>query len=278
MNCQECESLFDEMIDRRVEEPTRQRMELHLSRCVICRDKLADRKRIHTLMFRALNGDNVRLHLPNGFADRLVAECRSQPKRSFFPALPRWALIAASLAIVAGFVFATAVTSGVFGGTEAETNTLVDAISPAPDVLDVPEVSVVPGGLGMDTLPSTISQLPTTIYQLPSTNYQLQTNQGEATMTKKKAAVAALASAMAAAPLTAANGDGYQYILSGDPVAAETAVSSSASSTTTPLTSGTLADGHVLASELEARYRTMGESAIMALRSDKFNAMIIIYK
>ena len=285
MNCQECESLFDEMIDRRVEEPTRQRMELHLSRCVICRDKLADRKRIHTLIFRALNGDNVRLHLPNGFADRLVAECRIQPKRPFFPALPRWALIAASLAIIAGFVFAAAVVGGAGTGSEGGTGTtetagttgITETASPttSDSVLSaIPEVTVVPvvpDVLGMST------QLSTN-YQLPSTNYQLQTTQGETTMTKKKAAVAALASAMAAAPLTAARGDGYQYIISGDPVAAETADSSSASSATSSLTSGTLADGYVLASELEARYRTTGESALTALRSDKFNATIIIFK
>ena len=267
MNCQECESLFDEMIDRRVEEPTRQRMELHLSRCVICRDKLADRKRIHTLMFRALNGDNVRLHLPNGFADRLVAECRSQPKRSFFPALPRWALIAASLAIIAGFVFAAATVGRAV--LNASNDTIDDVPVPSSDnTLSSTD----------SQLPSTISQLPTTIYQLPSTNYQLQTNEGETTMTKKKAAVAALASAMAAAPLIAARGDGYQYILSGDPVAAETADSSSASSATSSLTSGTLADGHVLASELEARYRTAGESAATSLRSDEFKGTFIIFK
>ena len=97
-------------------------------------------------------------------------------------------------------------------------------------------------------------------------------------MTKIKAAAAALASAMAAAPLTAARGDGYQYILSGDPMAAETANSSSASSATASLTSGTLAGGHVLASELEARSRTAGESAVTALRSDKFSATIILFK
>lgn len=271
MNCQECEGLFDEMIDRRVKEPMRQRMELHLSRCGTCRGKLEHRKKSHALMFRTLNGADVRLHLPKDFADRLVAECRSQPKRPFFLALPRWTLIAASLLIVAGFVFAAAVTSGVLGGTETETDALVDAISSVPEVLDVPEVSVVPDGLGMNTLPSTICQL-------PSTNFQLQTNPGETTMTKKKAAAAALVSAMAAAPLTAARGDGYQYILSGDPVAAETADSSSASSATSLLTSGTLADGHVLASELEARYRTAGESAVTALRSDKFNGTFIIFK
>ena len=217
-------------------------------------------------MFRALNGTDVRLHLPNGFADRLVAECRIEPKLSFFPALPRWALIAASLAIIAGFVFATAVVGRV--------------------VLNAPDdtLSTTPLPITNYQLPSTNYQLstnyhlPSTNYQLPSTNYQLQTTQGETTMTKKKAAVAALASAMAAAPLTAARGDGYQYIISGDPVAAETADSSSASSATSSLTSGTLADGYVLASELEARYRTTGESALTALRSDKFNATIIIFK
>ena len=274
MNCQECESLFDEMVDRRVEEPTRQRMELHLSRCVICRDKLADRKRIHTLIFRALNGDNVRLHLPNGFADRLVAECRSQPKRSFFPALPRWALIAASLAIVAGFVFAAAAVGRAV--LNAPNETIDDVPVPSTDYTLSSTDYQLPSTISQ--LPSTISQLPTTIYQLPSTNYQLQINEGETTMTKKKAAAAALASAMAAAPLTAARGDGYQYIISGDPVAAETADSSSASSATSSLTSGTLADGYVLASELEARSRTTGESALTALRSDKFNATIIIFK
>lgn len=266
MNCQECESLFDEMIDRRVKEPMRQRMELHLSRCGTCRSRLEHRKKSHTLMFRALNAAEVRLHLPNGFADRLVAECRIQPKRSFFPALPRWALIAASLAIIAGFVFAAAVVGGAFGGTEAanaktpkasRTDDMVSASasdSSASDILDV---------VGVLDVPAT----PT-----------LQTSQGETPMTKKKAAAAALASAMAAAPLTAARGDGYQYIISGDPVAAETADSSSASSATSSLTSGTLADEHVLASELEARYRTAGESAVTALRSDKFNATIIIFK
>ena len=274
MNCQECESLFDEMIDRRVEKTSRQRMELHLSRCAICRDKLEHRKRIHTLMFRSLNGADVRLHLSKGFADRLVAECRSQPKRSFFPTLPRWALIAASLAIVAGFVFAAATIGRVV--LNAPNDTIDDVPVPSTDYTLSSTDYQLPSTISQ--LPSTISQLPTTIYQLPSTNYQLQINEGETTMTKKKAAVAALASAMAAAPLTAARGDGYQYIISGDPVAAETADSSSASSATSSLTSGTLADGYVLASELEARSRTTGESALTALRSDKFNATIIIFK
>ena len=97
-------------------------------------------------------------------------------------------------------------------------------------------------------------------------------------MTGKQAATAALAATMSAAPLAAANGDGYQYILSGDPVAAETAGSSSAASAPSSLTSGTLANGFVLASDLEARARTRGESPLSALRSDKFVATVIIIK
>ena len=267
MNCQECESLFDEMIDRRVKEPKRQRMELHLSRCGTCRDRLEHRKRSHTLMFRALNGADMRLHLPNGFADRLVAECRSQTKRSFFPAVPRWALIAASLAIIAGFVFAAAVVgdagteseggAGTAGTTEtAETAETAPTSTSDSALPEVSAVSAVPG--------------------LPTSNYQLQTNQGETPMTKKKAAAAALMSAMATAPLTAANGDAF--IISGDPEAAATAGGASASSATSSLTSGTLADGYVLVSELDARSRTAGESALTALRSDKFSATLIIFK
>ena len=94
-------------------------------------------------------------------------------------------------------------------------------------------------------------------------------------MNRTKAAVAALTAAVSAAPLAAASGDEAQFILSGDPVAAETAGSTSASSAATGLTSGTLADGFVYGSELEARYRTTGESPARSLRSDEFMGMTI---
>ena len=97
-------------------------------------------------------------------------------------------------------------------------------------------------------------------------------------MTRKKAAAAALSAAMAVGPLAAANGDEYQFIISGDPVAAATEGSSSASSGTGPLTGGPLADGTVFASELEARYRTTGESQARRLRSDKFKSIFISFK
>ena len=95
-------------------------------------------------------------------------------------------------------------------------------------------------------------------------------------MTRKKAAAAALSAAMAVGPLAAASGDEYQFIISGDPIAASTEGSSSASSGTGPLTGGPLADGTVFASELEARYRTTGESGTGKLRSDLAGTIILI--
>ena len=92
-------------------------------------------------------------------------------------------------------------------------------------------------------------------------------------MTRKKVAAAALTAAMAAAPLAAANGDGYQFVISGELVAV-TEGYSSFSSETTSLTSGILAKGVVHESNLEARYRTMNESATCSLRSDKAGIII----
>ena len=117
-------------------------------------------------------------------------------------------------------------------------------------------------------------QLQTTNYQLSTTNSQLptSTHQGE-TMTRKQAAVAALTATLTAAPLAAANGDEYQFIVSGEVVAATTGCSSD-SSATTALTSGSLADGFVYGDELEARYRTMDESNTCSLRSDRAGCII----
>ena len=97
-------------------------------------------------------------------------------------------------------------------------------------------------------------------------------------MTMRRPAMAALSAALAAAPLAAANGDEYQFIISGDPVAAETAGISASSSETVPLTVGTLSGGFVHESEFEARSRTVDESSTNALRSDKFKGIIISVK
>ena len=77
-----------------------------------------------------------------------------------------------------------------------------------------------------------------------------------------KAAVSAAAMCIAAA-LLPLHADTYQFIISGDPVAAATADSHSVASAAT---------------SLETRYRTWDESDGIALRSDKYRGLLIIVK
>ena len=71
--------------------------------------------------------------------------------------------------------------------------------------------------------------------------------------------------------------DGYQFIISGDPVAAETADSRESASIGTALVTRTGTSPTAVAS-LEARYRTIDESAGIALRSDEARGMAIIVR
>ena len=69
--------------------------------------------------------------------------------------------------------------------------------------------------------------------------------------------------------------DTYQFIISGDPVAAETVRSHAAVSSSTSLVTGVRTAPTVSAS-LEARYRTWDESNGTAIRSDKAGIIIIL--
>ena len=90
--------------------------------------------------------------------------------------------------------------------------------------------------------------------------------------TLKKAAALMGATALAAA--TPVRADGYQFIVSGYPAANP---SQSAVSSGTSLAVGALAATSASA-DLEARARTCDDSDGTALRSDKYTAMIIIFK
>ena len=164
--------------------------------------------------------------------------------------------LAVSAAVVVGNVKLRMENEELSGESAAGTTAATD-VAPEDQFQSVPDVPVV-------------SEVPYSTY--PSTQ------QGETTMTRKKAAAAALSAAMAVGPLAAAHGDEYQFIISGDPVAAATEGSSSASSGTCTLTGGPLADGTVFASSLEGRYRTMDDSPARKLRSDKFKTLMISFK
>lgn len=81
---------------------------------------------------------------------------------------------------------------------------------------------------------------------------------------KTMAAVAALTGAFAVASFAAGDDDEYQFIISGDPIAAATVDSSSA--------------GAVFEGALEARYSTCDESAANSLRSDDLTGLTIIFR
>ena len=111
----------------------------------------------------------------------------------------------------------------------------------------------------------------TTNCQLPTTNSQQGASPVQVTTLKK---AAALMGATALAAATTASADGYQFIVSGYPAANP---SHSDVSPGTSLGVGVLGDVSVSAA-LEARARTCDDSAGTALRSDKYTAMIIIFK
>ncbi len=90
--------------------------------------------------------------------------------------------------------------------------------------------------------------------------------------TIKKAAVLMGATALAAA--TPVRADGYQFIVSGYPAANP---SHSDVSSGTSLAVGLLGDVSA-STDLEARARTCDDSDGIALRSDKYTAMIILFK
>ena len=155
-------------------------------------------------------------------------------------------LLAASAAVVVGTL------AGDAGGTNETTvpyatTATIDTLPEAQSVPVVPEVSS-------------------------------STPQGETTMSKIKAAATALAAVFTAAPLAAENDGDYQFIISGDPVAAATEGSSSASSAAGALAGGPLADGTVFAASLEGRYRTRDDSPARKLRSDKFRSTIMAFR
>ena len=273
MNCREYRELIDDALDTSLNGTLGHRVKLHLEHCTVCRDYYEHRQKEHVALFTAMNAAYGDVHLPSGFADNVIEmiALEGARRKPFFARVPRWALIAASLVAMAGFVFAAAVVVDEMRGAAA---TNQDDISVNQD-----GGAVNPDADGGEMVGRVVLNAPDSpdAYQLPTTNYQLEPNQGETTMTRRKAAAAALTAAMAAAPLAAANGDEYQFIVSGDPVAAETVGSSSASSDEITLETGALRVAGS-ADDLEARSRASRTSVAIALNATKFRTFIMTFR
>ena len=204
----------------------------------------------HALM-EALNESVPRADFATDLAGRLVARTRRRTR--FWKLLLALGLFSAATAAV---VTATALSTGTTDVSSVENTGTTD-------------VSSVETGGGSSPSPST------TNYQLPTTNSTTNSPQGapqvQSTTLKKAAALMGATALAAATPVRA---DGYQFIVSGYPAANP---SHSDVSSGTPLAVGALASTSASA-DLEARARTTYDSDGIALRSDKYTAMIIIFK
>ena len=91
-----------------------------------------------------------------------------------------------------------------------------------------------------------------------------------------KGLIIMMGAAVMIAPLML-SADDYQFIISGDPVAAATVNSSESATPGTALVTSSRTTPMVAVS-LEARYRTIEETGGIALRTDKYKGFTIILK
>ena len=197
----------------------------------------------HALM-EALNESVPPADISTDLADRLVVSTRRRT-RLWKLLLALGLFSAATAAVVTAKVLSTGTTD-------------VASVDPLPaGTTDVASVEVAPS--------SPAEKLETTDYQ-PTGDTPVQN-----TILKK---AAALTGALALAAATPVRADGYQYIVSGYPAANP---NHSDVSGGTSLDVGTVADVSV-AGALEARARTSDDSASGPLRSDAYQAMVIIIK
>ena len=210
MNCQEYRDMIEDALDISLHGELETRVRRHLEHCEGCRAYFVRRRSEHVLLFTSVNAAYSHLRPPpDGFADRIVreVEARRNARRSWRRlALPRWALIAASLALMAGFVFAativvdavTAKDGNIEGIEEMQEKEGTEGSGALAASADVPYVSDVASVFSTDNQQST-------------TDNQQSTLKGGETMNKRKTATVALSAALAAAPLTAAVADGGGY-------------------------------------------------------------------
>ena len=285
MNCREYRELIDDALDTSLKGEPEQRVKRHLDHCTVCQAYYERRRQEHIALFTVLNAAYADAHLPEGFADRVVSEMAAERlarRRTFFARAPRWVLIAASLVVMVGFVFAATVVVDTVIAKDGDGEVLVGSVDPnVPDSLTLNDALVasetggtrsvasseVPETPSVSYVPSTDNQQQTTDNQQPSINNQQSTLKREKAMTKRKAAAAALTAAMAATPLAAANGDEYQFIDPPTYPAANYSYATSSSAIT--LNAGAVPVAGV-SGDLEARSRSNSSSTAIMLNALPF--------
>ena len=272
MNCQECRASFERALDVALKGGEQRKVSLHLSRCRDCRSYFEKRRRSHADAYRAINAALADEHLPEGFTERFhafLAQENAMPQKhwKYLGMFRKIAAVLAAMLLFAGLSYAAAVAVDILGGDEANQKIVEDeALKAADSQTLVPAPVAIPA---MDEIVSNESLSGGAAIALSESHNQPT---GEDAMTKTKAAAAALSVAMAAAPLAAADGEAYQYIIS-TPYPEANVYHSSASEPTT-LDSGALRVAGV-AKELEARSRSGTSSVAIALNALEFKTFII---
>jgi predicted anti-sigma-YlaC factor YlaD len=268
----EAQALVEDALDEALTGNRRRALDLHLSRCDACRAFFAAEKEEHRRWFGAMNDPAVCRRLPEGFAEEFLAslahgKAAPQKRWAFVGMFRRIAAVLAAMLLFAGLSYAAAVAVDILGGDEANQKIAEDEASKVADSqTSVSEPVAIPA---MDEIVSDESLSGGAAIAL-SEPYNQPT--GGNAMTKRKAAAAALSVAMAAAPLAAADGEAYQYIIS-TPYP-EANVYHSSASVPTMLDSGALRVAGV-AKELEARSRSGTSSVAIALNALEFKTFII---
>ena len=272
MNCMDAQALVEDALDESLAGGRKRALDLHLSRCDACQAFFAAEKDEHRRWFRAMNDPAACRRLPEGFAEEFLAslahgKAAPQKRWAFVGMFRRIAAVLAAMLFFAGLSYAAAVVVDILGGDEANQKIAEDeALKVADSQTLVPAPVAIPA---MDEIVSNESLSDGAAIAL-SEPYNQPT--GEDAMTKTKAAAAALSVAMAAAPLAAADGEAYQYIIS-TPYPEANAHHSLASSPTT-VNSGALRVAGI-AKEIEARYRSSASSFAVALNALEFKTFII---
>ena len=184
MNCMEAQALVEDALDASLAGGRKRALDLHLSRCDSCRAFFEREREEHRRWFQAMN-EGLR-RLPAGFWDE-IASRHAVPQRrwAFFTAFRRVAAALTAMLLFAGLSYA-AVTVGerMAGGSKA-----------APDG-EEPALGSSSGSVAVRMAPE----------DSQASSSQSESVQGEATMTLRNAASAALAATLtAAAPVLAYN-------------------------------------------------------------------------
>lgn len=268
MNCMETRALVEDALDETLSGNQKRVLDLHLSRCDGCRAYFAAERNEHRRWFQAMNEPEARRRLPDGFAEefiaRIVADSVGPQKRwTFVRAFRRIAAVLVAILMFAGLSYAAVVAVDELGWGDAE-----EAVSE----MRFPESSVVSeGGLSSDAAISDGDGSPAA----SSLSISPEQQTGGSNMIKPKVAAVALSAAMSVAPLSAADGDSYRYIIS-TPYP-EANVYHSAVSAPSSIDAGAYRVAGV-AKELEARFRSCSRSVVIALNAMEFKTFIITFR